>query len=371
MSHRSRMGRVILAALAAVVTTLPGIAQEPIPEPQFPVRNFRSPEDTRKTGVKPEEINAGERPDYTRIREQLVTIPVRGQVHLIGGAGGNIAVQTGPEGGIVVDTGSEGSAAAVLAAYRTLAVRPVRWIINTTDDLDHSGGNELIGRTGLGAPPGPGNLPALGTATAGGAGIISHELVLTRMSASSGSQPARPQATWATTSFHGLKKTMFFNGEPIELLHSPAAHAGGDVMVFFRTSDVVVAGDVFNTDRYPYFDKNRGGSLQGVIDALNHIIDIAIPELNQQGGTLIVPGHGRIANESDVVEARDMATIVRDRLKGMAEKGMTLAQVKAARPTLEFERSYGGATGPWTTDMFLEAAYAEMTLRRPAARTTR
>jgi glyoxylase-like metal-dependent hydrolase (beta-lactamase superfamily II) len=366
--HRNSKVWVALAVSAVVAMAGSGTAQQPLPVPQLPIRNFRSPEDTRRTGVRAEDIRAGERPDYTRIRQQLVTLPVRGQVYLIGGAGGNIAVQAGPEGGIIVDTGSAGSEAAVLAAYQTIAARPVRWIINTTDDLDHSGGNELIGKTGQGAPAGPTNLPALGTATDTGAGIISHQVILGRMSAPTGSRPARTPAAWATTSFSGLKKTMYFNGEPIELLHQPAAHAGGDVMVFFRTSDVIAAGDVFNTDRYPYFDAARGGSLQGVIDALNRIIDIAIPELNQQGGTLVIPGHGRIGNETDVVEVRDMATIVRDRIKGMVSKGMTLAQVKAARPTLEYERQYGSVAGPWTSDMLVDAAYAELAPRQPATR---
>ena len=132
--------------------------------------------------------------------------------------------------------------------------------------------------------------------------------------------PIRPTAPtprrsrlWPTDAFSAPKKTLFVTGEPIEIIHQPAAHTDGDVMVFFRKSDVVAAGDVFVLNSYPVIDTGRGGTLQGVIDALNRLVDIAVPEFNAMGGTRIIPGHGRIANEIDVVEYRDMLTIIRDR----------------------------------------------------------
>jgi glyoxylase-like metal-dependent hydrolase (beta-lactamase superfamily II) len=141
---------------------------------------------------------------------------------------------------------------------------------------------------------------------------------------------------------------------------SAEAHTDGDVMVFFRRADVLSSGDVFVTASYPVIDASRGGSVQGEIDALNAIIDLTVPERNQMGGTRVIPGHGRICNEADVVDYRDMVTIIRDRVRDMAKKGMTLQQVRAARPSLEYDGIYGTTTGQWTTDMFLEAIFKDV-----------
>jgi cyclase len=146
------------------------------------------------------------------------------------------------------------------------------------------------------------------------------------------------------------------------MLHAPAAHTDGDVMVWFRRSDVVATGDVYSTVTYPQVNLKRGGSVQGLLDALNRVLDIAVPEFNNQGGTLIVPGHGRICNESDVAEYRDMITIVRDRIQAMVEKGMTLAQVTAAGPAKDYDPLY--STPAWTTDMFVETVYTDLTRRQ-------
>jgi cyclase len=147
-------------------------------------------------------------------------------------------------------------------------------------------------------------------------------------------------------------------------MSQPSAHTDGDILVFFRKSDVVVAGDVFVTTSYPVVDTSRGGSVQGVIDALNAIIELTVPERNQMGGTRVIPGHGRICNEADVVDYRDMVTIIRDRVQEMARKGMTLQQIRAARPSLEYDGIYGATTGEWTADMFIETVYREVSRRK-------
>lgn len=188
-------------------------------------------------------------------------------------------------------------------------------------------------------------------------------------SAPTGEQAPAPFAAWPSLTFFGQKHTTSYNREPIEVLFEPNAHTDGDLIVFFRRSDVISTGSVFTTTGYPVIDLQRGGTVQGTLDALNHIIDIAIPEFNQQRGTLIVPGHGRICNESDVVEYRDMVTIIRDRIQRMIGQGMTLAQVKAAGPTLDYDGLYGSTTGPWTTEMFIEAVYQD--LNRGAIRSAR
>jgi hypothetical protein len=120
---------------------------------------------------------------------------------------------------------------------------------------------------------------------------------------------------------------------------------------------VISAGDAWRTTGYPVIDLARGGSVEGVLSTLNAIVDIAVPERNQMGGTRVVSGHGYFGNESDIVEYRDMVAIIRDRIRDLVKEGRTLAQVKAARPTLDYDVVYGATSGPWTTDMFIEAVY--------------
>ena len=347
---------------AALISRL-GAQQAP-PPPQIPQPIFRAPEDTRKTGVKPDDIKAGVRPDYTKLRDRLVVIPVQGRIHLIGGAGANIAVQVSDEGTLLVDAGDAAAADKVIAEIKTLQIRPVRWIIDTDADLDHTGGNGTIAKTGVAAiaqggvaAPGGGGGAFFGN----GARLIAFENVMNRMSAPTGQRSPREIADWPTDTFFTARKNFWFGGEPIEMWHVPAAHSESDVMVFFRKSDVIVAGDVIAADRYPYIDAKNGGSIQGIIAGLNQIVATAVPEYNQQGGTRIIPGHGRVLNQSDVVEYRDMATIIRDRIARLAKDGKTLAQVKAMHPTLDYDGIYGSTTGPWTTDMFIEEVYKEVT----------
>jgi cyclase len=293
-------------------------------------------------------------------RYDVEVLKVQGNVYLLAAGGSNVVAQVGDDGVFVVDSGAAATSDKVLEAIRTISTKPIRYLANTSGGLDHVGGNAPLSAAGqnLAAQNAPGNSGIPDAA----APIIAHERVLNRMSAPTGQVSPFPFAAWPNSTFTGVKKTMSLNGEGIELLHQPAAHSDGDVMVYFRGSDVVATGDVFSTTRYPVVDRARGGSTQGVIDALNRIIDITIPRFNQQGGTRVVPGHGRICNESDVVEYRDMVTIVRDRIRLLAAKGMTLEQVKAARPTADYDTRYGATTGRWTTDMFVEAVFR--TVRR-------
>ncbi len=356
-----------VAAVAGIVLAPTIGAQQTPPAPQVPQPIFRAPEDTRKTGVRPEDIKAGVRPDYTTLRDRLVVIPVQGRISLVGGAGANIAVQVSDEGTLIVDAGAAAAADKVLAVIQTLQIRPVRWIINTAADLDHTGGNATIAKAGTSAPPGgngavPGG-PGAGGFNGNGAGIIAFQSVLNRMSAPTGQTASRAVEDWPTDTFFTPRKNMWYGGEPIELWNEPAAHSDGDLIVFFRKSDVIVAGDIIAADRYPYIDAKSGGSIQGIINGLNRLVAMAVPEYNQQGGTRVVPGHGRILNQSDVVEYRDMATIIRDRIDMLAKEGKTLQQVKAAHPTLDYDGQYGSTSGPWTTDMFIDEVYREVTAK--------
>jgi cyclase len=297
--------------------------------------------------------------------DALEILPVQGSVHMIVGAGANVAVQIGEEGVFVVDAGSAGQAERLLAGVRRLTSRPVRFLVNTNADADHIAGNEAIVKSERGTRgPRPGG--GGGGAPGQNIGVVSvaHENAFNRMSTGSRDAPPLTGDGLPASTFFTPRKDLFSNGEPVQLISVLNAHTDGDLLVFFRKSDVVVTGDVFVTTSYPVIDTSSGGSVQGVIDALNAIIELTVPERNQMGGTRVIPGHGRICNEADVVDYRDMVTIIRDRVEEMAKKGMTVQQIKAARPSLEYDGIYGAATGTWTTDMFLETIYREVNGRK-------
>ncbi len=289
---------------------------------------------------------------------EIHVIPVRENIYVLTGPGGNVTVQVGKQGILLVDTMSGESSGRVLAAIAKISSASLRYIINTQSGPDHTGGNAALRKTGrmVFAGPGAGAL----TDAAEGAAIIAHGEVLKRMSAPTGQQSLMPAAAWPTETFFGDEHELYFNGESIQILHQPSANTDGDSIVYFRRSDVISTGDLFVLNSFPMIDIEKGGSLQGIIDGLNRVLDIAIPEFNEEGGTLIVPGHGRLCDEADVAEYRDMVTIIRDRIEAMLKKGMSLAEIKAARPAFEYEPLYG-STPNWSTDQFIEAAYKSLT----------
>ena len=302
-------------------------------------------------------LNTAEAPRVSQAKNpdtgQLDTLQVQGNVHLLAGGGGNVVVQVGPSGAIMVDAKSGTLTDRMLAEIKRLTPvnKPVRYILNTSADGDHVGGNESL-TTVLGSAY---NWTIINTpgASQTAVQIVAHDNVLSRMN-------TRPTSGWPTETFVGGEKEIFFNGEPVLMYHVPNAHTDGDSIVFFRRSDVIATGDIYRTDSYPVIDLQKGGSVQGVIEGLNLVLDLAVPEHHEEAGTFIVPGHGRISDEFDVLEYRDMVTIVRDRIEVMAKKGMTLEQVKAARPTLDYDSRYGATNGPWTTDMFVEAVFRSL-----------
>jgi glyoxylase-like metal-dependent hydrolase (beta-lactamase superfamily II) len=285
-------------------------------------------------------------------------IPVQGNVHLVAGSGANITVQIDPDGVLIVDSSVAAMSEKVIDAIRKVSDKPIRQIINTSADEPHTGGNEGLSNAGRNVNAGVGGQNGREPARLEGAPVIAHEAVLHRMSGLRGEPARMPYGVWPHDTFYTNKKQIYFGGEVVEMLHVPAAHTDGDVIVWFRKSDVVATGDVFSTVSYPMIDRNRGGSIQGILDALNQILDITFPAFNNQGGTLVVPGHGRICNESDVAEYRDMTTIIRDRIQLMIDKKMTLAQIKAAGPTKDYDGVY--STPSWTGEMFIEAIYATL-----------
>jgi cyclase len=281
----------------------------------------------------------------------LEILEVRPSFFVIAGAGANVGVQVGDDGVVVVDAGSAASAPAVLAAITRISSKPIRYVIDTGPDADHVGGNEALSKAG--------EKLFAGSALGGGGGdpvapILSAEGVLRHMATS-------PAGGWPTEVFHYSRKYMYLNGEAIEVLHQPAAHTDSDVLAFFRRSDVVVAGDVLDTRQFPVIDVERGGSIQGEIAALNRLVDLAVPSVpvvTREAGTIVVPGHGHLCDHYDVVEYRDMVTIIRDRVRDLIKAGRSLTEVKAAQPAKGYMGRYGNQTG--TTDRFIEAIYRSL-----------
>ena len=287
--------------------------------------------------------------------DEVQLLPVQGNVYMLSGAGGNIVIQSGDQGTLIVDTGREGTSEKVLAALRKLTPKPIQYILDTSGDPDHAGGNAALrkaGATYTGA-----NVTSEIADAELGAQVFAHNNVLMRMSAPTGKQSPVETGEWPTQTFLEESKQMSFDGEPVEMFHQPAAHSDGDCIVFFRHSDVIAAGEVFLTTSYPNIDLERGGSIQGEIDALNNIIDLAVPLRQEEGGTYIVPGHGRIADRFEVVEYRDMVTIVRDRIRAAIKAGMTLEQIRKADLTLDYDYRYGAKSGFGTADNFVASVY--------------
>lgn len=279
--------------------------------------------------------------------------PVQNNIYMIVGAGGNITMQVGEDGILLVDAGLAAMTDEVLAAIRTVSDKTIYYLINTHHHPDHTGGNLAIhdaGDTNTG-----GNV-AGDIADAGeGAAIIAHENLLGHLVADEADARG-----WPTSTYFGDKKTLWFNGEGIEILHMPNAHTDGDSVVFFRRSDVIATGDIFTTVEYPIVDLENGGTYQGTIDALNRISDMVIPIYGQDGGTLIVPGHGRVSGFGDLLNFREMANIIGDRIQYHLDNGATLEQVKAARPTLDYDPLFGGEGSFMPTDRFVEMVYTSL-----------
>jgi cyclase len=286
---------------------------------------------------------------------EIHTQRVRGNVYMLYGAGGNITVQVGDEGIFVVDTGLPNMTDKVIAAIRAISNKPIRFIVNTHMHADHTGGNAKLRQAG--ETIAGGDVARMNTDVREGAAILAHQEVLNRMTKPDGNNPAAPFAQLPTDTYFGKRKDMFFNDEAVQLIHVKNAHTDGDTMVFFRRSDVLAVSDIFNVNSYPVIDMAHGGSIQGIINGLNEILDLAVPAGKEEGGTMIVPGSGRLCDEADVAYYRDMVTIIRDRVQDMIKRGMTLDQVKAVRPTFDYDPRYGSTTGRWTTDMFVEAVY--------------
>ena len=288
--------------------------------------------------------------------QELEVLPVQGNVYMIAGAGGNTTVQIGPEAVVVVDTKTPAVTDRLLQAIKKLSSKPIRHVIVTSADADHTGGNERVSSAGR-------YVRLLDTFDPRGsdtnASIIAHVNVLERMSGPSDKASPTPAGAWPSDTYFTKEWELFVNDEALQLFHVPAAHTDGDTMVFFRRSDVISTGDIYSTVGYPEFDPARGGSIAGIIDGLNQIVEITIPGENQQGGTVVIPGHGRLSDETDVANYRDMVTIIRDRIAASIAAGKTLEQVQAERPTSDYDGIYAGLGGQ-PPAQFVAAVYRDL-----------
>jgi glyoxylase-like metal-dependent hydrolase (beta-lactamase superfamily II) len=279
---------------------------------------------------------------------ELQVLPVQGNVYMIAGAGGNITVQVGDEGVLMVDTQFAPLAERIMTEIKRLSSRPIRFIINTHGHPDHVGGNALLAEMTAPTPLEP-------------LQMVAHENVLNRLSHPRPGEPETPPAGLPYDSYFTPTKDFHMNGEAVFLYHAPKAHTDGDTIVLFRESDVVSTGDLFVPGGYPFIDVARGGGVQGLIAGLNHVLHLTVPAKTQERGTFVIPGHGRICDEADVVEFRDMVVIVRDRIADMIENGMTLRQIQAARPTLDYDTEYVKEDNLVTAAAFVEAVYRSLT----------
>jgi cyclase len=299
----------------------------------------------------------------------LETIQLRPDFYMIAGAGANVGVQVGPDGVVLVDAGRAEAADPLIAAVRKITDKPIRYIINTNADADHVGGNAKVAKAGktFFNIEGPRSDMARAMTNGGAAAILASDGVLSRMSATVGKSAAFPSDGWPTEAFFQPRKAIYLNHEGIEVLRAPATHGDSDSFVFFRASDIVMAGDVLDTTGFPRIDAKQGGSLQGELDALNRLLEIAIPPVplvNQGGGTYVVPGHGRVCDQADVLEYRDMVVTVRDVVADMIKHGMTLQQIEAASPAKPYEREYGKSATGWTVNDFVEIVYQTLAAKK-------
>jgi len=290
-------------------------------------------------------------------QESLELLPAQGMVTMVVGPQGNSATQVGHEAVIVVDTQTPDVTEDFLAAIASLSDEPIRHIINTSASAEHTGGNAALSAAGtyvrLIDTFDPRGLDA-------NAAIMAHINVLASMSAPIGDDFSVPEAAWPSDTYYTDEWSVYVNNEAIRMLHVPNAVTDGDTLVFFRRSDVVVTGDIFNTDRYPFFDPEQGGSINGIINGLNTILDLAIAGENMIGGTVIIPGHGRMADTTDVANVRDMVTIIRDRIQAMIDDGKSLREVLAARPSMDYDAQFAGNRDSWTGDELVTAIYTDL-----------
>ena len=298
----------------------------------------------------------------------------QGQVWLMAGEPGlsNVAAQIGNEGVLVVDTGLQSMAGKLVAQIKQLAARSggdqlaIRYVVDTDGSLGHIGGNAAVREAGSTVVAG--NFARDNPGLTPGAQVLANQNVLMRLVAesASGYANAAPQELWPSDTEDFDIYNTSFNGEAVQLIHPHNATSDGNLVVMFRRSDVISTGDIVDETSYPHIDTARGGTIDGELVALNHIIDMAVPEDKEQGGTMIIPGYGRLADQADVVYYKNVMTTIRNRVQYYKNQGKTLQQVLAIKPSWDWDARWGHDNGPWTTSQFITAIYKTLPTRGPS-----
>ena len=265
---------------------------------------------------------------------QIRTTKITDTVYMLEGEGGNIGVSAGEDGVILIDDQYPPLTEKILAAVKVISDKPIRFVINTHWHFDHTGGNENLGK--------------------GGVIIVAHDNVYKRLSSEQFIQllnnrkvPAMPKAGLPMVTFSD-SVTFRVNGDEITAYRIPAAHTDGDVLVRFKNANVIHTGDVFAAYRYPFIDVENGGSVKGVIAAMDRLL----PTLDDN--TKVIPGHGPLSGKKDVIAFREMIVKVSSRVETAAKQKKTVDQVVALKPTREYDDVWGKYRKP---DQFAEILY--------------
>ncbi|MDY7014752.1 MAG: MBL fold metallo-hydrolase [Cyanobacteriota bacterium] len=268
---------------------------------------------------------------------QIETLPLRDGIYLLVGEGGNIGVSAGEDGIFLIDDQFAPLTEKIFAALGEISDEPVRFLINTHWHFDHTGGNENLGEAGV--------------------VIVAHDNVRERMSTDQFSEvigqefPASPDAALPVITFNDTV-TFHLNGETIEAFHVDAAHTDGDSIIHFKEANVVHAGDTYFNGSYPFIDVESGGSLEGIISAVEGVLAFVDDD------TLIIPGHGPLSNREELMVYLEMLKTVRDRVKAAIEQGMSMEEFIASEPTADFDPVWG--QGFLNPEQFLQIVYGDL-----------
>ncbi|MEO6447458.1 MAG: MBL fold metallo-hydrolase [Gemmatimonadaceae bacterium] len=271
---------------------------------------------------------------------QIRTERVSGHVYVLFGSGGNIGLSVGQDGAFIVDDQFAPLSAKITAAIASLTDKPVRFVVNTHFHGDHSGGNENFGRTG--------------------AVIIAQDNVRDRLASeqvnarTNARTPAAPHDALPVITF-AQSLSLHLNGDSVRVVHVANAHTDGDALIHYVGANVLHMGDTFFAGRYPYIDTSSGGTLDGIIAAADAGLAMA------RNDTRIIPGHGAVSTRADLLEYRRVLVIIRDRVQKLVAEGKSLAQVAAARPTVEFDDPWG--KGFMNPEVFLDIIYNDLKAR--------
>lgn len=298
---------------------------------------------------------------YSKAFGEVRVLQVRPDIYLLTVDNVNIVVETGWQGTLVIGTSPAAHCEDVVAAVRAVAEGPVRYLVSVNGDASRIGCNTPLAQIGQSFAKG-----TLGFV----APVIAHQNALLQLLSLGQDLPA---TTMPSEIYARQVRSMYMNDQAIQVIWAPAAHSSGDSMVMFRRSDVVAAGDLMDTARFPVIDVAHGGSIQGEVAAMNRLLsELAVavtPGFQRPGGTLVVPGRGQLCNQIDVLNYRDMLTIVRDRVQDLIAHGKNLQQVQAANPARGYTTRYGATGGDWTTSQFIAAVYQSLLQERRGAKT--